>query len=94
MSINAVKGVEIGAGFDAVEWGGEQNADQIRLDEEGNPVFLSNHAGGILAGIVITSYSIHYTKLYEAIRRAVFWQAFQQGKIFVCALGSSRLVLF
>jgi len=51
MSINAVKGVEIGAGFDAVEWGGEQNADQIRLDEEGNPVFLSNHAGGILAGI-------------------------------------------
>ena len=51
MSINAAKGVEIGDGFATVEWGGEQNADQIRIDEEGNPAFLSNHAGGILGGI-------------------------------------------
>lgn len=51
MSINAVKGVEIGSGFEAVMFGGEQNADEIRLDAEGNPVFLSNHAGGILGGI-------------------------------------------
>ncbi len=51
MSINATKAVEIGAGFDAVALGGEQNADQIRLNEQGEPVFLSNNAGGILGGI-------------------------------------------
>ncbi len=51
MSINAVKAVEIGAGFDAVALGGEDNADEIRLDKNGNPVFLSNNAGGILGGI-------------------------------------------
>lgn len=51
MSINAVKGVEIGAGFEASEWGGEKNADEIQTDEDGNPVFLSNNAGGILGGI-------------------------------------------
>ncbi|GJL85249.1 MAG: chorismate synthase [Micavibrio sp.] len=51
MSINAVKAVEIGAGFDAVPLGGEDNADEIRLDDDGNPVFLSNNAGGILGGI-------------------------------------------
>ena len=51
MSINAVKAVEIGAGFEAVALGGEDNADEIRLDQAGNPVFLSNHAGGILGGI-------------------------------------------
>lgn len=50
MSINAVKGVEIGAGFDAAKLRGEQNADQIRL-RDGQPHFLSNHAGGILGGI-------------------------------------------
>ena len=46
MSINATKAVEIGAGFEAVEWGGEQNADEIRKDG-----FQSNNAGGILGGI-------------------------------------------
>lgn len=51
MSINAVKGVEIGAGFDCVAWGGEENADEIRIGANGEPVFLSNHAGGILGGI-------------------------------------------
>ncbi len=51
MSINAVKSVEIGAGFDAAELTGEQNADQIRLDNNGEPIFLSNNAGGILGGI-------------------------------------------
>ena len=51
MSINAVKGVEIGAGFECVEWGGERNADQIRIGDDGKPVFLTNHAGGILGGI-------------------------------------------
>ena len=50
MSINAVKGVEIGAGFASAVLSGEENADEIRM--EGNePVFQSNHAGGILGGI-------------------------------------------
>jgi len=50
MSINAVKGVEIGAGFEAASLTGEENADEIRM--KGNaPEFLSNHAGGILGGI-------------------------------------------
>jgi len=50
MSINATKAVEIGAGFDAVEWGGEQNADEIRMDGD-KAYFQSNNAGGILGGI-------------------------------------------
>jgi chorismate synthase len=51
MSINAVKGIEIGDGFKTVEMGGEQNADAIRIGADGKPVFLTNHAGGILGGI-------------------------------------------
>ncbi len=51
MSINAVKGVEIGAGFGAAELSGEDNADEMRLGEDGRPVFLSNKAGGVLGGI-------------------------------------------
>ena len=50
MSINAAKGVEIGAGFNAARWSGFQNADEIRM-KDGAPEFLSNHAGGILGGI-------------------------------------------
>jgi chorismate synthase len=50
MSINAVKGVEIGDGFDAATLTGEENADQMRTGNNG-PTFLSNHAGGILGGI-------------------------------------------
>ncbi|MCC7045160.1 MAG: chorismate synthase, partial [Alphaproteobacteria bacterium] len=50
MSITAVKGVEIGAGFGAALLSGEQNADEIRMGNDG-PHFLSNHAGGILGGI-------------------------------------------
>lgn len=51
MSINAVKGVEIGAGFESVLLGGEENADEIRMTPDGRPHFLSNNAGGILGGI-------------------------------------------
>ncbi len=51
MSINAVKGVEIGNGFGAAEITGEENADEMRMGNDGNPIFLSNHAGGILGGI-------------------------------------------
>ncbi|MFP3944766.1 MAG: chorismate synthase [Alphaproteobacteria bacterium] len=50
MSINAVKGVEIGAGFEAAALSGEENADEMRI-EGGRPVFLSNRAGGVLGGI-------------------------------------------
>jgi chorismate synthase len=51
MSINAVKGVEIGDGMAAAELSGEENADEMRAGNEGRPRFLSNHAGGILGGI-------------------------------------------
>src|SRR5437588_642889 len=51
MSINAVKGVEIGAGFGAAALTGEENADEMRMGNDGRPRFLSNHAGGILGGI-------------------------------------------
>ena len=50
MSINAVKGVEIGAGFGSAALTGEENADQIRMKDD-KPNFQSNHAGGILGGI-------------------------------------------
>jgi chorismate synthase len=51
MSINAVKGVEIGAGMAAAILTGEENADEMRAGADGTPVFLSNQAGGILGGI-------------------------------------------
>jgi chorismate synthase len=50
MSINAVKGVEIGAGFGSAELTGEDNADEISMGPDG-PEYSSNHAGGILGGI-------------------------------------------
>lgn len=51
MSINAVKGVEIGDGFAAAALTGEGNADPMRPGNDGTPVFLANHAGGIAGGI-------------------------------------------
>ncbi|QTH22182.1 chorismate synthase [Rhizorhabdus wittichii] len=51
MSINAVKGVEIGDGFAAARLTGESNADPMRPGNDGKPVFLANHAGGIAGGI-------------------------------------------
>ncbi len=51
MGINAVKGVEIGAGMGAAALTGEENSDEIRMGNDGKPVFLSNNAGGILGGI-------------------------------------------
>ena len=50
MSINAVKGVEIGSGFAAASRSGEENADEVRTGPNG-PEFLSNHSGGVLGGI-------------------------------------------
>ena len=51
MSINAVKGVEIGAGMGAAALRGEENADEMRMGNDGEVVFLSNQAGGVLGGI-------------------------------------------
>lgn len=50
MSINAAKGVEIGAGFASAALSGEDNADEMRMGNDG-PLFLSNKAGGVLGGI-------------------------------------------
>ncbi|MEQ9489872.1 MAG: chorismate synthase [Alphaproteobacteria bacterium] len=51
MSINAVKGVEIGAGFASAALTGEENADEMQPGADGNPEFSSNKAGGVLGGI-------------------------------------------
>jgi chorismate synthase len=75
MSINAVKGVEIGAGFGAAELTGEENADEMRMGNEG-PVFLSNHAGGILGGIstgqpVVARFAVKPTSSILSPRKTV-----------------------
>ncbi|MGE0717724.1 MAG: chorismate synthase, partial [Alphaproteobacteria bacterium] len=75
MSINAVKGVEIGAGFEAAALSGEENADEMRM-EDGRPVFLSNQAGGILGGIatgqpVVARFAVKPTSSILAPRRTV-----------------------
>jgi chorismate synthase len=51
MSINAVKGVEIGEGLAAASLSGSQNADEIFMGNDGQPAYSSNHSGGILGGI-------------------------------------------
>ncbi|QPB20504.1 chorismate synthase [Rhizobium sp. 007] len=76
MSINAVKGVEIGNGFGAAEITGEENADEMRMGNEGKPLFLSNHAGGILGGIstgqpVIARFAIKPTSSILTERRSI-----------------------
>ena len=55
MTINAVKGVEIGDGFAAATLRGEDNADELRISADGRPEFLANHAGGVLGGKVFIS---------------------------------------
>ena len=51
MSINAVKGVEVGNGFASAGLTGVENADEMRMTPDGTPDFLSNNAGGVLGGI-------------------------------------------
>ena len=75
MSINAVKGVEIGAGFGAAELSGEENADEMRMGNQGAS-FLSNHAGGILGGIstgqpVVARFAVKPTSSILSPRRTV-----------------------
>jgi chorismate synthase len=76
MSINAVKGVEIGAGFAAAAFSGEENADEMRMGNDGKPVFLSNQAGGILGGIstgqaVVCRFAVKPTSSILTPRRTV-----------------------
>jgi chorismate synthase len=76
MGINAVKGVEIGAGFGAAELSGEQNADEMRAGNGGRPEFLSNNAGGILGGIstgqpVVARFAVKPTSSILTPRRTV-----------------------
>jgi chorismate synthase len=76
MGINAVKGVEIGAGFAAAALSGEENADEIRISNDGRPVFLSNHAGGVLGGIstgqpIVCRFAVKPTSSILTPRRTV-----------------------
>ncbi|MEZ5824588.1 MAG: chorismate synthase [Geminicoccaceae bacterium] len=76
MSINAVKGVEIGAGFHAATLSGESNADEIRRGGNAGPRFLSNHAGGILGGIstgqpVVCRFAVKPTSSILSPRRSI-----------------------
>jgi chorismate synthase len=76
MSINAVKGVEIGDGFGAASLTGEQNADEMRAGNDGKPRFLANHAGGVLGGIstgqpVVCRFAVKPTSSILAPRKTV-----------------------
>ena len=76
MSINAVKGVEIGAGMAAAELTGEENADEIRMGNDGQPQFISNNAGGILGGIstgqpVVVRFAVKPTSSILTPRRTI-----------------------
>jgi chorismate synthase len=76
MGINAVKGVELGDGFLAAELSGEENADEIRMGNDGRPRFLSNHAGGILGGIstgqpIVARFAVKPTSSILTPRRTV-----------------------
>jgi chorismate synthase len=76
MSINAVKGVEIGDGFASAQLSGEENADEMRMGNDGRPYFLSNHAGGILGGIstgqtVVARFAVKPTSSILNPRRTV-----------------------
>jgi chorismate synthase len=76
MSINAVKGVEIGDGFGAAELTGVDNADEMRMGADGKPVFLSNHAGGILGGIstgqqIVARFAVKPTSSLLIPRRSI-----------------------
>jgi len=76
MGINAVKGVEIGAGMGAAALSGEENSDEMRMGNDGKPVFLSNNAGGILGGIstgqpVVVRFAVKPTSSILSPRRTV-----------------------
>jgi chorismate synthase len=76
MSINAVKGVEIGAGFAAAAFTGEQNADEMYIGTDGKPAYFSNNAGGILGGIatgqpIVARFAVKPTSSILTPRRTI-----------------------
>ncbi|MGM0585514.1 MAG: chorismate synthase [Pseudomonadota bacterium] len=76
MSINAVKGVEIGAGMGAAELTGSRNADEIFMGNDGRPRFSSNHAGGVLGGVstgqdVVARFAVKPTSSILSPRRTI-----------------------
>jgi len=76
MTINAVKGVEIGDGFATAELTGAQNADEMRRGPDGEPEFLSNHAGGIVGGIssgqdIVVRFAVKPTSSILVPRRTI-----------------------
>ena len=76
MSINAVKGVEIGDGMAVAVLSGEMNADEMRKGRPGKPKFLSNHAGGILGGIssgqpIVTRFAVKPTSSILSPRKTI-----------------------
>lgn len=75
MSINAVKGVEIGEGMAAASLKGTENADEIRMGPNG-PEYLSNRSGGILGGIstgqdIVVRFSVKPTSSILTPRRSI-----------------------
>jgi len=76
MGINAVKGVEIGDGFLTAAMTGEENADEMRIGPDGKPLFLANHAGGILGGIstgqpIIVRFAVKPTSSIRTPRKTI-----------------------
>ena len=76
MTINAVKGVEIGAGMAAAALTGSENADEIFMGNDGQPRFSSNHAGGILGGIssgqdIVARFAVKPTSSILTPRRTI-----------------------
>jgi chorismate synthase len=76
MGINAVKGVEIGDGMAVAALSGEENADEMRMGNDGEPLFLSNHAGGILGGIttgqpIVARFAVKPTSSILTPRRTI-----------------------
>ena len=76
MSINAVKAVEIGDGMAAAAFTGEENADEMRMGNDGRPLFLSNHAGGVLGGIstgqpIVARFAVKPTSSILTPRRSI-----------------------
>ncbi|PWE16968.1 chorismate synthase [Marinicauda salina] len=76
MSINAAKGVEIGAGLGAAAMTGEEAADEMRLGADGAPAFLSNNNGGVLGGIstgqdLVARFSVKPTSSIRTERRTL-----------------------
>ena len=76
MSINAVKAVEIGDGMAVAGLSGEENADEMRMGNDGKPLFLSNHAGGVLGGVstgqpVVARFAVKPTSSILTPRRSI-----------------------